>query len=111
MQRSALYEVVAPIPEIGAVPGDYLHVQPWRDMFPLELTRFYDRGSLPIVRDERVRLVSLDGEPAPSPQLALELPSDPGPETASPPRPLADPASAEGRWSRRHLPPYLRLVG
>ena len=50
----AVYRVLAPIPEIGALPGDRIVARPLDPDVPLSLCRHFDRNLLPIVLDERV---------------------------------------------------------
>lgn len=85
----AVYRVTAPIPEIGALPGDLLRADPSDPAHPILLIRKLARGVLPIVLDERVSL------------LALPDPARPRPAQRSAP-------SLRQRWRRRD---HLRLVG
>lgn len=94
----ATYRVIAPMPEIGAEPGDYLYAEPADPDFPLTLTRHFDRNVLPIVLDnQRLKLVSVS-DPSSQPQLELAF---------SAPAPQPSPQPAPRRWSASHL----RLVG
>ena len=63
----AVYRVSRPIPEIGALPGDYLHVEPGHPEFPVVLTRNLDHSMLAFVLDSRISLCSASGAPAEPP--------------------------------------------
>ena len=52
-----IYRVLAPIPEIGALPGDVLVADPSDPEFPFVLSRSLPRGVMPIVGDSRLRPV------------------------------------------------------
>jgi hypothetical protein len=49
----AVFKVLVPIPELGALPGDYLYAEPGHPDFPLTLNRHFDRNCLPIVLDDQ----------------------------------------------------------
>jgi hypothetical protein len=80
----AVYRVTQAIPEVGALPGDYLVAEPSDPDCPLVLTRDLPRGSLPVVLDDS-RVTMLD----------LERPASPPSMNQRPP------------WRARHL----RLIG
>lgn len=83
----AVFKVILPIPEIGALPGDYLYAEPAHPTFPLTLNRHFDRNVLPIVLDsDRLRQVSFSCDDPSQTQLVFELPATPSELVRQPPR-------------------------
>lgn len=76
----AIFRVILPIPEIGAMPGDLLHAEPSSADYPLSLTRHLDRSILPIVLDpDRLTQIQLFCDEPGQTQLRLDFPVEPAP--------------------------------
>lgn len=59
----SVYRVVAAIPEIGAVPGDYLRIAPSDPSYPESLHRPLQMGSI-VPTDPRLRPVVSSADPS-----------------------------------------------
>jgi hypothetical protein len=71
----SVFEVVSPIPELGALTGDMLYAEPAESDTPLVLIRNYAADYLPFTADQRVSFVSgvRPSQPAPSGTSALDI--------------------------------------
>lgn len=109
----ATYEVLLPMPELGALPGDILIAAP-SEPRPLGLWRDYDRNRLHFVLDNRVRLLSVSrplAPPLPAEQLALGLFLCVHPTSDAVPQPASKAvASVEALRPQRHRPTHLQVV-